>query len=464
MPSRFDRGVLLLIAATVLTLMGVIWRGDQVGLRVATLSPPTDAENVSVHVSIRLRFDQPLAADDAKLPQLTFDPPLDGDVTVDGDSLVFTPAAALAPDTQYTAQLDAGLVSRTGRRLRDPVTWQFSTGHISIVYSMLDDRRREQLMLAPVNLGPDEVTLGTPQAVTDNEYGIWDFGVDGQTGQIVYSVLAEDGTSDLWTVTPGGDEPQRLQECPQAACNSVAFSPDSRLLAFAQRNATDLASPVVSPPRLWLLDLANGNAAQLFADSQQLGFEPRWSPDGKWLSYVSPDLGGVGVYNLDTGDTRFYPTTTGEAAIWNPTRNELVMSAMMPDSAVFAVHLFAVDPVSDTRRDLSMYEFEVDDTSPAWSPDGKWLAFRRKELTGPQQTLGKQLWVMAADGSAARPLTLDMEVDHGPPSWSPDGRYWLYHRFPLRGPDVTISVWVMEVATGQAWEVARPGQRPQWVP
>ena len=210
--------------------------------------------------------------------------------------------------------------------------------------------------------------------------------------------------------------------------------------------------------------MANGAAAQVFADDQQLGFEPRWSADGVWLSYVSPDLGGVGVYNVRDGTTRFYPTTTGEAAVWHPVRTEVVLSEMVPDSAVYAVHLFAVDPVNDTRRDLSVHEFEVDDSSPAWSPDGAWLAFRRKELTGPHQSMGKQLWVMAADGSAARPLTLDMEVDHGLPVWSPDGRYLLYHRYPLRGPAVTISVWVMEVATGEAWEAARPGQRPQWVP
>ncbi len=464
MPSRFDRAVWLLMAATLLALLGVVWRGDQVGLRVTTLSPPADAVGVSSSTLIHVRFDQALRADAADSPQLTFDPPLTGTVRLESDALIFTPATGLAPDTTYAARLDAGLSGRTGRRLLAPVMWRFTTGHTSIVYSVVDAQRHEQLMLAAANLGPDAVTLAAPQAVTNADFGIWDFGVDGRTGQIVFSLLAADGTSDLWTLTPGSTAPVLLYACPQAACNSVAFSPDSRLLAFSRRNASDLASPVVSPPRLWLLDLANGAAAQVFADDQQLGFEPRWSADGVWLSYVSPDLGGVGVYNVRDGTTRFYPTTTGEAAVWHPVRTEVVLSEMVPDSAVYAVHLFAVDPVNDTRRDLSVHEFEVDDSSPAWSPDGAWLAFRRKELTGPHQSMGKQLWVMAADGSAARPLTLDMEVDHGLPVWSPDGRYLLYHRYPLRGPAVTISVWVMEVATGEAWEAARPGQRPQWVP
>jgi Tol biopolymer transport system component len=249
----------------------------------------------------------------------------------------------------------------------------------------------------------------------------------------------------------------------------VAFSPDSQLLAFSQRNATAFGVPVVSPPRLYLLELATGTVAPVFADDQQLAFDPRWSADGQWLSYLSPGLGGVGVYHLQNGTTRFYPTTTGEAAVWHPQRNELVLSEMISGGDYFEIHLMLIDPLTETRQDISVVAdsgevIAVEDNSPAFSPDGEWLAIRRKELEGPRATLGKQLWVMRADGSEAYPLTQEAEVDHGPAVWSPDGRYLLYHRFPLRGPDVTVSVWVLDVASGQSWEVARPGQRPQWVP
>jgi Tol biopolymer transport system component len=77
---------------------------------------------------------------------------------------------------------------------------------------------------------------------------------------------------------------------------------------------------------------------------------------------------------------------------------------------------------------------------------------------------GKQLWRMRSDGRQAEALTALPDHDYGPPLWSPDGRYLLYHRFPLRGPDITISVWIMDTTTGEEWEVARPGQRPQWSP
>lgn len=50
------------------------------------------------------------------------------------------------------------------------------------------------------------------------------------------------------------------------------------------------------------------------------------------------------------------------------------------------------------------------DYQPAWSPDGKKIAFRSNA----------RLWIMNADGSGRLPL-VDLGLDIGGPSWSPDG-------------------------------------------
>ncbi len=36
--------------------------------------------------------------------------------------------------------------------------------------------------------------------------------------------------------------------------------------------------------------------------------------------------------------------------------------------------------------------------------------------------------------------------------------------FPLKGPNIVISVWVMDAASGEQWQVTAPGQRPQLLP
>ncbi|MCB0152172.1 MAG: PD40 domain-containing protein, partial [Caldilineaceae bacterium] len=72
-----------------------------------------------------------------------------------------------------------------------------------------------------------------------------------------------------------------------------------------------------------------------------------------------------------------------------------------------SIHLFLVDPIADTRVNLSGETSPVEDGAPVWSPDGEWIAFRRNINDGPGATLSKQLWIMRADGSDARPLTDD---------------------------------------------------------
>jgi Tol biopolymer transport system component len=180
------------------------------------------------------------------------------------------------------------------------------------------------------------------------------------------------------------------------------------------------------------------------------------------LAYLAPDLYGVTAHNLETGAEQFYPTQTGETGAWHPVRNEFLMNEQAQIGDTYVVHLYLVDAVANTRRNLSGEGNLVEDGSPAWSPDGKWIAFRRSELAGNGRTLSKQLWLMAADGSRARSLTHDAEIDYGAPAWSRDGNTLLYHRFPLKGPNIMISVWAMDLATGEQTEVARPGQRPQW--
>lgn len=479
--GKFHRGkpgrlTWLALAAILVTAILVIVRENRAGLGVVSIIPAPESSGVSPLAQLRIRFEQPLDRTSVDAAALVWTPSVEGAVRVEGDTLIFAPNQPLRPTTEYRVELAPGLRSAQGQLLHKAVEWRFVTGQTSILYSVVDVNGKEQLVLAAAVL-PEEgsaeaVRVESPRQLTGAEFGVWDFAVDANTGQIVYSLLTEAGTSDLWTLAPGAKEPILLQACPEAACNNVAFSPDSQLLAFSQRNASGFELPVVSPPRLYLLETATGTVMPVFDDGALLAFDPRWSADGAWLSYLSPDLGGVGAYHLENGTTRFYPTTTGEAAVWHPQRNELILSEMLSSEEHFEVHLILIDPLTETRQDLSVVQgasgdaasYPVEDNSPAYSPDGEWIAFRRKELDGPRATLGKQLWLMRADGSGARPLTELPDVEHGPVQWSPDGRYLLYHRFPLRGPDVTIALWVLEVSSGQSWEVARPGQRPQWVP
>ena len=327
-----------------------------------------------------------------------------------------------------------------------------------IIYSAVDDNGFEQLFLLPLDLAAPDKVAGEARQITDMPQGIWDFDVSPVDGAIYFSALKEDGTGDLWRVLPDGGAPELILACADGACADPAVSPDGALVAFARRTANPFSSPMTSPPRLQLLTPVDGNAYPVFTDSQKLGLEPRWSSDGRWLSYASPDPVGVGVYQLESGEEGFFASTTGEGGVWRPGTTQVVVSDMLEIEERFETRLYLYDPATGEQIDLSAHDYPVEDNGAVWSPDGEWLALRRKELDGPGASLSKQLWRMRPDGSEATPLTSDIdpdrEIDYGIPDWSPDGRYLVYHRFPLRGPNITISVWLMDVESGEQWLLA----------
>jgi len=383
------------------------------------------------------------------------------------------PDQAFAPGTTYTVHVAPGITGDKGRSLKDAVTWTFTTRQSQFLYAangaeassgstnQVTTGGSKQLFLAPA-AGATVLDNRSVQ-ITTAPAGVWDFTVAPDGSQIVYSALNQDGGTDLW-VTSGTEEPALLLACAKSFCTTPAFSPDGRVLAYSRRNPSDFAAAAVSPPRIYMLDMQTKEVAPLLADSQKLGTDPHWSADGKWLAYLAPDRGGVVVFNLESGAETLYPTLTGEVGAWDTQRNVLMMSEAHELDSKQIDHLFLVDPVGQTRRDMSGEASLVQDNAPAWSPDGKWIAFRRNELTGERQSLTKQLWIMRADGTDARPLTGDPSVDYSAPSWSPDGRHLIYHKLPLKGPAVVRSVWAMDPATGEERQLASDGLLPLWVP
>jgi TolB protein len=114
------------------------------------------------------------------------------------------------------------------------------------------------------------------------------------------------------------------------------------------------------------------------------------------------------------------------------------------------------------------------DHSPAWSPDGRWIAFARE--TGPfvddlVQNFG--LFVMTAHGGHLRRLTQKASPalgEDGEPQWSPDGERIVFERFNVRGalPDGSVALWVLDLPTGTERRITpfnlEAGDTPDWSP
>jgi Tol biopolymer transport system component len=443
--SLFDRVVLLTLVGLALLTGLLAWRGDRVGVRVVAVSPSESATGVSTRILVRITFSHEIESS-SNLP-LSLSPPVSGTVRWEGKKLTFLPSAPLAPDTTYTVTLAADLKSRQGRALLRPLTWQFRTGQPRILYVAQDEQNRYQLFVIALE-------EGQPTQLTREAFGVWDYAVSADGTTIAYAALRKDGESDLWAVGSDGSGRRLLLACPEADCTEAAWSPDGRRLVYTRRD------DVLSFPRLWWLDVASGETVPLFQDDQVLGFGACWSPDGQWLSYISPRDPGVRVYNVNDSHSLLIPSQVEAPAVWSPQGDVLLVTDVQWRGASFAVHLLRADLESGRLTNLSG-EAEVEDGSPAWSPDGSWIAFARK---AHRASMGKQLWLMQPDGSQTHYLTNQPEIHHGSPAWSLDGRYLLFQRYPLTEPDAQPGIWLLEVETGTLREVVTPGGQPAWLP
>ena len=183
---------------------------------------------------------------------------------------------------------------------------------------------------------------------------------------------------------------------------------------------------------LWIMNADGSDQRQLTTDPAQDGW-PRWSPDGKQMAFQSNRNGALNIYVADVlggsqiDDGAPQQLTTGKPGrdswepAWSPDGKQLAFSAQQAAGS----EIFLMNPDGTGRQRLT--ENRAIDGSPAWSPDGRQIAFfsSRDAVPAqgdavPDQGGNWEIYVMDADGSHVLRLTDQPGQDHSP-AWSPDG-------------------------------------------
>jgi dipeptidyl aminopeptidase/acylaminoacyl peptidase len=246
--------------------------------------------------------------------------------------------------------------------------------------------------------------------------------------------LAFISQGSLWTVLASGGNPQRLTNAPagtgdprQATDRDPRWSPDGRWILFTSGRRGTNSLLIVSP---------DGNTTTFLTKPDEESSEGRWSPDGKRIVYISRTKeyfsGRINLLNFDSHTGQFTadpfalytsPIDKGGSwsirdANWSPDGETLV--TVLQNSGWD--HLYLLPAKGGKPKQITDGNF--DDLDPAFSPDGKTIAF----ISNRSLAESTGLWTVSTRGGEAHEAaTFATPGITGEPQWSPDGKALFFH-------------------------------------
>lgn len=206
---------------------------------------------------------------------------------------------------------------------------------------------------------------------------------------------------------------------------------------------------------VWMSDFAGNSDVRLTAAGESAS-DPKFSPDGRYVSFLSARKAGgkSQLYLLDRrgGEAQALEGVTGDVAAyaWSPDGARLVISmsagpaeTKIPQPIVIDRLHFKEDRqgylTAADRTQLYLFDLagktliplttdrQADDTAPAFSPDGRQVAFFSDRATDADRTGKLELdLIEARAGAVARKLTEFFAPNKPALLWTPDGTRLLY--------------------------------------
>ncbi|MFN3389616.1 MAG: S9 family peptidase [Allosphingosinicella sp.] len=186
------------------------------------------------------------------------------------------------------------------------------------------------------------------------------------------------------------------------------ISPDGSKIAYVRRSGDIMTDRM--RPSIWLVDTRTGEQMPIAAGPGAHS-QPRWSPDGRRLAYISTAEGGAAqlfVRWMESGEAvRITGLPDSPSAIaWAPDGNRIAYAMFVPDEGM---KLGKAPPKPEGAQWAEPLEIHTAVTY-------------RTDAGGYVKPGYSQLFLVSADGGAPRQLTFGARNHDGPLSWVPGGR------------------------------------------
>jgi dipeptidyl aminopeptidase/acylaminoacyl peptidase len=261
---------------------------------------------------------------------------------------------------------------------------------------------------------------------------------------------ADESSSDIWAVPWKGGKPVQLTRTPKHSESQPRYSPDGKSLFFlSDAGKKDDEDDGEATTQLWRMS-ATGKGARKVTNIAGGISDYDLSPDGRRavvVAEVGLNVGSKAETTPPIETERFVFKRDGDGYLDDRTQQ-----------------LFIVDLATGAAKQLTFGQ--RDHWSPAWSPDGKLIAYTAKDRGETERDFNYEIFVQDADAGEPRQLSNFIGADNDPdwggrPAWSADSRQvawleggedkWFYYS--------PVQLAVGDVANGA---VTRPARIDRW--
>jgi len=242
--------------------------------------------------------------------------------------------------------------------------------------------------------------------VYEGNFGLWKLDTaSGRASEIKIDINSDEKENNVELLTFNNE------------ADSFDLSPSTRRAVISVRG------------EIFTIATERGDVSRVTESSGSRETNPQWSPDGKWIAFISDKSGRDEVWICDTEGKnlrKISDSDTEKGAIeWAPDSKSLLYTASDHNLYHFTL---------DSNQTQVIASSEVANIAdPQFSPDGKWVSYTKRD-----KDLRPHVFVNAISGGQERRITDETMFADSDARWTPDGKKIIFLGGYVQGGSATL--------------------------